>query len=111
MAKKVAYFGGVGGQYAPYSPGGSPTFRGGPSGNAGVGINNFGADESLDQIMSRTNKPDLFGFERSMASILEAFHDGVELDSEPYLLTWEERIKLDTKKKIHNKEQALRSQR
>jgi hypothetical protein len=108
MIKKVANFGGVGGQYAPYSPGGSPTFRGGPSGYAGYGVNDFSADLSLDTIMARTNKPLLYGFERSIESMLESFHEDLESDIAPYLLTFEERLKLDLKKKIRNKEQYLK---
>ena len=108
MSKRIANFGGVGGQPSPYTPGSSPSFKGGPSGG---GVNEFGADESLDTLMSRSHKPGIFGFERSMASILEAFHDGIEQDSEPYLLTFDERIKLDIKKKIRNKEEYLKELR
>lgn len=111
MNKKIANFGGVGGQNSSFSPGGSPLFRGGPGNSNGNGINDFSSDLSLDQIMSRTNRPGLFGFERSMESILEAFHDDIEKDSEPYLLSFDEKQKLDLKKKIRNKEQFIKEQK
>ncbi len=107
MIKKVSQFGGNGGQYSPYTPGGSPMFRGGPSGYEGYGVNDFGADLSLDTIMSRTNKPQLYGFERSMESMLEAFHDDIEKDAENCLLDFDERQKLKRKKKIRNKNQFI----
>lgn len=109
MSKKVAFFGGTGGQYSPYSPGGSPVFRGGPSGNEGYGVNDFGADLGLDTIMSRNNKPYILGFERSLESLLETFHEDLESDCEKYLLDFDERLKLDLKRKIRKKEQHLKN--
>lgn len=105
--KRQANFGGVGGQYSPFSPGGSPLFRGGPSGQAGYAINNFSGDSSMDDLMGRTRKPDILGFEKPLETMLEIFHKDHEEDSIPYLLTFDERLKLDKKKKIRNKEQYL----
>ena len=107
MSKKFAQFGGTGGQYAPFAPGGSPEFRGGPSGYANYNINNFSQDLSLDTLMSRTHKPNILGFERPLESLLEMFHDDLEKNAEPYLLDQTEREKLKLKKKIRNKEQYL----
>ena len=109
MNKRLANFGGVGGQASPFSPGASPLFRGSPSGNAGYGINNFSADASLDALMSRSNKPYIFGFERPLENLLETFHDNIEKDSEPYLLDFDERQQLSRKRKIRDKEQYLKN--
>ena len=108
MSKRYANFGGVGAQPSPYAPGKSPSFKGGPSGGE---VDSFGGDESLDALMCRSHKPTILGFERSMGSIIEAFHDNIEKDSIPYLLTFDERVKLDTKKKIRDKEQYLKEKR
>jgi hypothetical protein len=108
MTKKTANFGGVGAQPSPYAPGRSPSFSGGSS---GYGVNNFSGEDTLDGFMSRSHKPDILGFERSMTSILEAFHDDLEKDAVPYLLSQDERMKLDIKKKIRDKEQFLKDKR
>jgi hypothetical protein len=107
MSKRFAQFGGTGGQYQPFSPGGSPEFRGGPSGYANFNVNNFSHDLSLDTLMSRTHKPNILGFERPLECLLEMFHDDLERDAEPYLLNQQEREKLNFKKKIRNKHQYL----
>ena len=107
MSKRFAQFGGSGGQTSPFAPGGSPEFRGGPSGTSGFGINDFSQDLGLDSIISRTHKSDILGFERPLETLLEIFHDQLEQDAPPYLLTFDERMKLDTKKKIRSKEQWL----
>lgn len=108
MRSKVAQYGGVGGQYAPFSPGGSPLFRGGPSGGGGYGINDFSGDVSLDQIMGFYRKPEILGFERPMETLLETFHQSLEEDSAPYLLDEDERRKLKRKKLIRTKEQYIK---
>ena len=108
MNKRLANFGGVGGQSTPFSPGSAPQFNGGGSGYAGYGVNSFSGDVSMDDLMGRFRKPDVLGFERPLESLLEAFHEDLEKDAEPYLLTFEERMKLDTKKKIRRKEQELK---
>ena len=107
MSERVANFGGVGSQNSPFSPGGSPEFRGEGSGG-GYGVNDFSGDTSLDGIMSRTHKPNILGFERPIETMLESFHDDLEHDIEKYLLTFDERTKLNLKKKIRNKEQHLK---
>jgi hypothetical protein len=107
MAKRLAQFGGTGGQNSPYAPGGSPIFRGGPSGYSGYGVNDFSRDLGLDLIISRSHKPGMFGSEKPFETLLEMFHDDVEKNAEPYLLTFEEREKLSLKKKIRNKEQYI----
>lgn len=110
MSKRLANFGGVGGQYSPFSPGGSPLFRGGPSGYAGYGINNFSGDVSLDDLMGRYRKPDVLGdYERPLETLLETFHDNLETDIPSYLLSPEERNELSVKKKIRNKEQYIKN--
>lgn len=110
MLSKIAQYGGAGGgQHSSYAPGGSPMFKGGPSGYESNGINEFGADLSLDTIMSRTNKPMWAGFERSIESMLEAFHDTVEQDAEKCLLSFDDRQDLKRKKKIRNKEEFLKN--
>lgn len=111
MNKRIANFGGVGGQNSPFSPGSSPLFRGGPSGYSGYGINNFSGDVSLDTLMSRSNKPNILGFERPFENLLETFHENVEEDSIPYLLDFDERMSLKKKKKIRAKEAYLKSLR
>jgi hypothetical protein len=108
MSKRYANFGGVGAQPSPYAPGRSPSFKGGPSGS---GIDTFNGDTSLDAIMCRTHNPNILGFERSMASIIEAFHEDLEKDAVPYLLDFDERIKLHTKKQIRDKEEFLKEKR
>lgn len=108
MEKRFAQFGGVGGQYAPYAPGGSPNFRGGPSGFAGYGVNNFSGEMSLDDLMGLNRKPDILSFERPFETLLETFHERAEKDAEPYLLDFDERTKLNKKKKIRLKEQYLK---
>jgi hypothetical protein len=110
MGKKVAFFGGVGSQPSSFSPGGSPFGRGGPGGG-GNGINDFSGDVSLDQLISRANLPDILGFERPMESLLELFHENVESDATPYLLSFEERQQLNKKKKIRHKEHYLKTLR
>jgi hypothetical protein len=107
MAKRIAQFGGTGGQNSPFAPGGSPIFRGGPSGNSGYGVNDFSNDLGLDLIISRSHRPDILGSEKPFETMLEIFHDNIEKNAEPYLLTFEEREKLNLKKKIRNKEQYL----
>lgn len=110
MGKKFAMFGGVGGQNSPFSPGSSPLFNG--HGGSGYGVDNFGSDASLDALMARSHKPYVLGnFERPIESLLETFHDDLENDAEGYLLDFDERLKLDKKKKIRNKEQYLKSLR
>ena len=108
MSIRLGQYGGVGGQYAPFSPGGSPNFRGGPSGYAGYGVNNFSGDTSMDDLMGFYRKPDILSFDRPIESLLETFHDNLELDAEPYLLDFDERTKLNLKKKIRNKEQYIK---
>jgi len=109
MSKRLANFGGVGGQYAPFSPGGSPQFRGGPSGYAGYGINNFSGDTSLDDLMGRYRKPEILGdYERPLETLLETFHKSLESDIPSYLLSPEERKELSVKQKIRNKEQYIK---
>jgi hypothetical protein len=107
MSKRLAQFGGTGGQNSPFSPGGSPIFRGGPSGQSGYGVDDFSRDLGLDIIISRTHKPNILGSEKPLETLLETFHNDIEKNSEPYLLTFEEREKLNLKKKIRNKEQYL----
>jgi len=109
MSIRLGQYGGVGGQYAPFSPGGSPNFRGGPSGYAGYGVNNFSGDTSMDDLMGFYRKPDILSFDRPIESLLETFHDNLELDAEPYLLDFDERTKLNLKKKIRNKEQYIKN--
>jgi len=110
MDKRIANFGGVGGQPGSFAPGGSPLFRGGPSGPS-YGINNFSGDVSLDSLMSRSNNPDILGFERPLENLLETFHNDVEEDSIPYLLDFDERLQLKRKNKIRAKEAYLKSLR
>lgn len=109
MSTKFANFGGQGGASNPYAPGGSPTFRGRP--NNGSGVDDFMPDLSLDAIMSRTHKPKLFGFDRTIESLLEVFHNDLEKDAPAYLLDFDERRSLKKKKKIRNKEQHLKDLR
>jgi hypothetical protein len=108
MSIRLGQFGGVGGQYAPNAPGGSPNFQGGTSGYAGYGVNNFSGDISMDDLMGYYRKPDILSFERPLESLLETFHDNLEKDAEPYLLDFDERVKLNLRKKIRNKEQHLK---
>ena len=78
MGLRLAQFGGVGGQYAPNSPGGSPMFQGGQSGYAGYAQNNFSGDIPMDDLMGRYRKSDILGFERPLESLLEIFHESLE---------------------------------
>jgi len=107
MNKKFAQFGGTGGQYQPFSPGGSPEFRGGPSGYANFNVNNFSHDLGLDTLMSRTHKPNAIRRDLPLETMLEMFHEFLESDAEPYLLDQQEREKLKLKKKIRNKHQYM----
>jgi hypothetical protein len=111
MIERFAQFGGTGGQSHPFSPGGSPLFRGGPSGGGGYGINEFGSDLGLDAIMSRTHRPGILGSDKPLETLLEIFHESIEKDAEPYLLSFDERIQLKRKKKIRSKEQNLKDER
>lgn len=108
MGKKFAQYGGVGGQYAPYSPGGSPLFRGGPSGGGGYGVNSFAGDTSLDNLMGYHRKPEALGFEKPLETMLETFHDDIEADIVGYLLDEEERKNLKRRKSIRVKEQFIK---
>ena len=108
MGLRLAQFGGVGGQYAPNSPGGSPMFQGGQSGYAGYAQNNFSGDIPMDDLMGRYRKSDILGFERPLESLLEIFHESLEQDAIPYLLDFDERVKLDRKRKIRTKEQYIK---
>jgi len=71
MSIRLGQFGGVGSQYAPNAPGGSPNFQGGQSGYAGYGINNFSGEMSMDDIMGFYRKPDILSFDRPLESLLE----------------------------------------
>jgi hypothetical protein len=108
MSIRLGQFGGSGGQYSPNAPGGAPNFQGGSSGYAGYGVNNFSGDISMDDLMGFYRKPGILSFERPIESLLETFHDNLEKDAEPYLLDFDERVKLNLKKKIRNKEQHLK---
>lgn len=108
MKKIFAQYGGTGGQTNPFAPGSSPLFRGGPSGYSGYGIDDFSRDLGLDMLMSRTHKSNYLGSEKPLETLLEIFHESLEKDIAPYLLTFEERQKLNTKKKIRQKEQYLK---
>jgi hypothetical protein len=61
--------------------------------------------------MSRSNRPNILGFERPFENLLETFHENVEEDSIPYLLDFDERMSLKKKKKIRAKEAYLKSLR
>jgi hypothetical protein len=103
---RIAQFGGAtGGRPNAYSPGTSPAGQGGGSKN--YGINDFGADKTIDSIISGSHNPPQIDEHRNIERRLEVYHQHKEEDMIPYWLTPEEREKLRIKKEVRRRNEWL----